>query len=63
MDRFKLIVPDPDSQFRLRLCRCGCNRVGYLQIYPELWIVQCTLCGRTTKEHRCRHDAQIEWNT
>lgn len=21
MDRFKLIVPDPDSQFRLRLCR------------------------------------------
>lgn len=59
-------IPDPDSQFRLRPCRCGCENVGYLQIRidgQEPWVVHCFGCGVTTKPFLIRHDAQIYWNT
>ena len=45
--------PDPDSQFRLRLCGCS----------QEHWAVRCFGCGTTTDPFLIRHDAQIFWNT
>lgn len=59
-------IPDPDSQFRLRPCRCRCENVGYLQIRTggrKPWAVRCFGCGRTTDPFPIRHDAQIYWNT
>lgn len=58
--------PDPDSQFRLRLCGCSSQNVGYLQIRAggqEHWAVRCFGCGTTTDPFLIRHDAQIFWNT
>lgn len=59
-------IPVPDSQFRLRPCRCGSENVGYLQIRAgavDPWIVRCFGCGKTSEPFPIRHDAQIYWNT
>ena len=59
-------IPAPDSQFRLRPCRCGCENIGYLQIRAgaqEPWVVRCFRCGAATEPFLIRHDAQIFWNT
>lgn len=59
-------IPDPDSQFRLRPCRCSSENVGYLQIYVgdlKPWAVRCFTCGKTSDMFPIRHDAQIYWNT
>lgn len=58
--------PEPDSQFRLRPCRCRCENVGYLRIRAdgrEPWVVRCDRCGETTGPFQVRHDAQVFWNT
>ena len=59
-------IPDPDSQFRLRPCRCRSENVGYLQIRTgdrKPWAVRCFTCGKTSDMFLVRHDAQIYWNT
>ena len=66
MNVIDMKIPVPDSQFRLRPCRCRCENVGYLQIRAggqEPWAVRCFGCGRTTDPFLVRHDAQIYWNT
>lgn len=59
-------IPDRDSQFRLRPCRCSCENVGYLQLRGssrDPWAVRCFGCGETTEPFPVRHDAQVYWNT
>ena len=62
-----VIVPDPDSHYRLVECRhCGSDKVEYQQ-YEEntalRWRVQCPSCGHTVdKGCVARHDAQLAWN-
>lgn len=62
MDELK---PSPDSQFRLRPCKCGSEDVVY-QSYqgPEgtIYRVKCRSCGIRTFWRLCRHDVQVEWN-
>ena len=62
MDEYK---PSPDSQFRLRPCKCGSEDVVY-QSYDgmtgHVHRVRCNNCYRRTLWKRCRHDAQVEWN-
>lgn len=58
--------PDPDSQFRLRPCRCGNEEVGYQQICDDerrAWVIRCFDYGTTSEPFPIRHDAQIYWNT
>ena len=60
------IFPDRDSQYRLRPCRCGCEKVGYIQLPSgerKPWAVRCFGCGRTGERFQVRHDAQVYWNT
>lgn len=59
-------IPDMDSQFRLRPCKCGREDVAYLQIQLDAqtpWVVSCPGCGATTEPFEIRHDVQIFWNT
>ena len=62
MDELK---PSPDSQFRLRPCKCGSENVVY-QSYEGpagmIYRVKCRSCGIRTFWRLCRHDAQVEWN-
>lgn len=61
-----MVIPEPDSQFRLRPCSCGSENVGYLQIHAgsiKPWAVRCFTCGKTSDMFLVRHDAQIYWNT
>lgn len=64
MDEMK---PSPDSQFRLRPCKCGSDNVAFAQYRKdghEPWRVRCFDCGFTVdKESACRHDVQVLWNT
>lgn len=56
-------IPVPDSQFRLRQCGfCGNQKAGY-QCVGKSFRVKCGSCGKHTSWRRCRHDAQIEWNS
>lgn len=58
-------VPDRDSQYRLRECKCGCPDVIYLQVYSAVgavWETMCTGCGTKGKAFPIRHDAQVFWN-
>ena len=60
------IFPDRDSQYRLRPCRCGCEKVGYIQLPSgerKPWAVRCFGCGKTGEAFAIRHDAQVYWNT
>lgn len=55
------LVPDPDSQWRLRLCGCGFVPV-YQKLENDAWRVCCEGCGKTGRVFGVRHDAQINWN-
>lgn len=61
-----VILPAPDSHFRLVPCGCGSENVVYEQYqmqdaYP--WRVRCFDCGRMVdKGYAARHDAQVAWN-
>ena len=59
--------PDPDSQWRLRICgKCKGDNVAYEHYDGKggaAWRVKCFDCGHTVdKGHRVRHDAQTVWN-
>ena len=65
-DVIEIKVPDPDSQWRLRPCKCGNDPVykheRYGMIKVDYWKVICPACGRQTQDFPVRHDAQLEWN-
>lgn len=63
-DAVRLVWADPDSQYRLRACRCGagCERVAYAQGRDGKWRALCLVCGTESGGHDCRHGAQMEWN-
>lgn len=55
-------VPQPDSQYRLKSCRCRSDNVAYVLGVDGKWRVQCFDCGHTGATAEIRHDAQIAWN-
>ena len=60
-------TPDPDSQYRLIPCKCGCSDVRYrrrISTPPRRveWAVVCMACGNTSRYWPIKHHAQIEWN-
>ena len=62
MDEYK---PAPDSQFRLRPCKCGSEDVAYQSfqgVFGTVHWVKCQNCGLQTSLCSCRHDAQVLWN-
>lgn len=65
-DEILIVKPEPDSQFRLRPCRCGSDNVAFAQYKmgrQEPWRVRCFDCGFTVdREKVFRHEAQVEWN-
>ena len=64
-DTVRLVWADPDSQYRLRACRCGAGGedVGYSLIGRDhKWRVICMVCGAESGGHESRHGAQMEWN-
>ncbi len=65
-DEIQIMVPDPDSQFRLRRCKCGSDNVAYCQYLhgvQEPWRVRCFDCGFTVDRKKVfRHEAQVAWN-
>lgn len=61
----KIWRPEPDSQFRLRPCRCGSDDVVYKSsntLGAVSHAVKCLACGTMTTWYLCKHDAQIMWN-
>lgn len=52
----------PDSQYRLRPCRCGSHNVAYILGVDGLWRGRCFDCGHNGAGSEVRHDAQIKWN-
>lgn len=65
-DEILIVKPEPDSQYRLRPCKCGSDNVAFAQYRKdgyEPWRVRCFDCGFTVdKESACRHDVQVLWN-
>lgn len=74
-DAVEIVKPLPDSQYRLRPCKCGSSEVVYAQYigtandgHPPtetgyLWRVVCTECGAVVDiQSTIRHPVQIEWN-
>lgn len=66
-DAIQIIKPNPDSQYRLRPCKCNSDNVAYVHYDAkggEAWRVTCFDCGYTVDNgNRVRHDAQLAWNT
>lgn len=66
-DVVEIVHPDPDSQWRLRACKCGSAEVVYAKYthadgVPR-WRVVCTDCGASADLHgTVRHEVQVEWN-
>ena len=61
----RLVAAEPDSQYRLRPCRCGAwgDFVSYALIgRDEKWRVICMVCGAESGGAETRHGAQMEWN-
>lgn len=60
----RLVGADPDSQYRLRACRCGAGgeRVAYAQGRDGSWRAVFLVCGTEYGGAETRHGAQIEWN-
>lgn len=57
--------PDPDSQWRLRRCRCGDPHPVYIRLdrgNEKPWAVRCMACGHMGEGKQIRHEAQICWN-
>ena len=66
-DVIRIIVPEPDSHFRLRACpECNGDNVAYVQYTLgnlEPWRVRCFDCGHTVDRRAAgRHEAQGHWN-
>ena len=65
MKKLKTLIPDPDSQFQLRGCKCGREKPEYILLGSEgreEWTVECPACGAHTPRSPIRHDAQVYWN-
>lgn len=63
----RIIVPEPDSHFRLRACpECRGENVAYVQYKQgnqEPWRIRCFDCGHTVDRRAAgRHEAQGHWN-
>ena len=60
----RLVEAEPDSQYRLRACRCGAGgeRVAYAQGRDGSWRAVCLVCGTESGGGETRHGAQMEWN-
>ena len=65
-DEILIVKPEPDSQFRLKPCRCGSDNVAFAQYSAdgtEPWRVRCFDCGYTVdRVQHMRHGAQLAWN-
>lgn len=65
-DVIEIKKADPDSQWRLRSCRCGSDNVAYVHYNGRggaKWRVKCFVCYFTVdKGNRVRHGAQLAWN-
>ena len=64
-DTVRLVGAEPDSQYRLRACRCGAGgeRVAYALIgRDKKWRAICLVCGAESGGADTRHGAQMEWN-
>ena len=65
-DVIEIIIPDPDSQFRLIPCKCSSDNVVYEHYNGRggaAWRVKCYGCGCVVdKGNMVRHDAQRNWN-
>lgn len=60
----RMVGAEPDSQYRLRACRCGAwgERVAYAQGRDKSWRALCLVCGAESDGADTRHGAQVEWN-
>lgn len=61
-DAVEILPADPDSQYRLRRCKCGSNNAAYVRGADDLWRVRCFDCGETRGMDETRHGAQMKWN-
>ena len=62
-DLIAVVPADPDSHFRLKVCRkCGGDHAAYVQKTHGKWAVRCFDCGNEGREADCRHGAQEGWN-
>lgn len=67
-DAIEIKKPDPDSQWRLKPCKCGSDNVAYVKYLDgpeEAWAVQCFDCGLRVARmpgYKVRHEAQVKWN-
>lgn len=58
----RIVIPDPDSQYRLLPCGCGSDQVVYVAGSDEKWRAKCLDCGKETDTFAIRHDVQVVWN-
>lgn len=66
-DVFEIIVPTPDSHWRLLPCKkCLGDNVAYAHYNGRggaAWRCKCFDCGHAVdKGNRVRHDVQLAWN-
>ena len=61
-DAVEIKLADPDSQWRLRPCKCKSDNVAYVLGADGMWRVRCFDCGNTGAKAAVRHDAQLLWN-
>lgn len=61
-DVIEIKKAEPDSQYRLRNCRCGSDNVAYVMGVDERWRVHCFDCGCDGPGATVRHEAQVKWN-
>lgn len=58
----RLVIPDPDGQFRLSDCTCSSDQTVYVIGTDGNWRVLCLDCGAETAGFPVQHEAQNEWN-
>lgn len=61
-DAVRLVTPVPDSQYRLKACKCGNDQPVYVVGCDRKWRVMCLDCKKETKGFEVQHDAQTDWN-
>ena len=62
MNAIRLVVPAPDSQYRLVPCDCGNDQPVYVMGCDGAWRAAYLDCGYETEEFPCKHYAQEAWN-
>ena len=61
-DAVEIKLADPDSQWRLRPCKCKSDNVAYVHDVHGQWQVRCFDCGHSGAAAKVRHEAQVKWN-